>query len=154
MAYERKILKDHGYQDIIRDKLGIDSTTLPDTSIDRMDGVELAETIMIDRVPDYAYLTGNDLLYLKIATIYCVSAILSKDLGQGTLKAISIADIKYENFQQNMADKEKDLWEKVDEFLAKISTYTYENKTLVEFVGGTEDQDVSSATSGTSSPFN
>ncbi len=153
MAYANKILKDAGYEDIIRDKLGIDSTTLPDASINRMDGVELAETMIIGRVSDYASLIEDDLLYLKMATIYCICALLAKDFTQGTLKAISIADIKYENFQQDMGEKEKDFWDKADIFLAKISTYTYESKSLVDFIGGTEEQDTS-ATSGTSSPFN
>jgi len=79
MAYENLILTDSGYEDIIRDKLATDSQSLPDASINRLDGVQLAEAIIIERLPAYAALTGNDLLYLKIATIYCAAGLV----GQG-----------------------------------------------------------------------
>ena len=153
MAYENLILTDSGYEDIIRDKLATDSQSLPDASINRLDGVQLAEAIIIERLPAYAALTGNDLLYLKIATIYCAAALLANQISRGRLKSEKLPDYQYENFKEDMGKKEASCWEKADEFLAKISTYDYETQKLVEFIGGTPEQDTS-ATSGTSSPFN
>ena len=153
MAYENLILTDSGYEDIIRDKLATDSQSLPDASINRLDGVQLAEAIIIERLPAYAALTGNDLLYLKIATIYCAAALLANQISRGRLKSEKLPDYQYENFQEDMGKKEAGCWKKADEFLAKISTYDYETQKLVEFIGGTPEQ-VTSATSGTSSPFN
>jgi len=153
MAYENLILTDSGYEDIIRDKLATDSQALSDSQINRLDGVQLAETIIVGRIPTYAALTGNDSLYLKMATIYCAAGLLAGQISRGRLKSEKLPDYQYENFQEDMGKKEADCWEKADEFLAKISTYTYETKKLVEFIGGTPEQDTS-ATSGTSSPFN
>jgi len=153
MTYINLILTDAGYQDIIRDKLATDTSFLPDSKIDRIDGVRTAEVIIIERLPTYATLTGNDSLYLKMATIYCAAGLLAGQISRGRLKSEKLPDYQYENFQEDMGKKEADCWEKADEFLAKISTYTYETKKLVEFIGGTPEQDTS-ATSGTSSPFN
>ncbi len=151
MSYENRILTDSGYQDIIRDKIGLDSIILPDSKIDRMDGVEHAETIIIDRITDYASLTGDDLHYLKIATIFCVCAVLAKDFGQGNLKSEKLPDYQYENFKIDMKEKAQDFWDKVEENLAQISTYTYPTKQPLEFLEGhTEDTE---ETSGTSSPY-
>jgi len=119
MAYENLILTDSGYEDIIRDKLATDSQSLPDASINRLDGVQLAEAIIIERLPAYAALTGNDLLYLKIATIYCAAALLANQISRGRLKSEKLPDYQYENFQEDMGKKEAGCWEKADEFFGK-----------------------------------
>ncbi len=149
--YENRILTDSGYQDIIRDKIGLDSITLPDSKIDRVDGVEHAEIIIIDRVTDYASLTNDDLHYLKIATIFCVCAVLANDFGQGKLKSEKLPDYQYENFQVDMKKRVKNFWDQVEENLAQISTYAYSGSEPLEFLEGhTEDTE---ETSGTSSPY-
>lgn len=151
MSYSNRILTDSGYQDIIRDKIGFDLVTLPDSKIDRMDGVEHAETIIIDRITDYASLTGDDLHYLKIATIFCVCAVLANNFGQEILKSEKLPDYQYENFQVDMKKRVNDFWDDVEENLAQISTYTYPTKKPLEFLEGhSEDTD---ETSGTSSPY-
>ena len=151
MSYTNRILTEPGYQDIIRDKIGLANEVLPDSKIDRMDGVELAETIIIQRVPDYASLQGDDSLYLKMATIFCVCALLAKDFGQGILRSERLPDYQYENFQIDMQKREKDFWEKADEFLCKISTYSFPEKKLIEALAG-YSQDTQT-TQGTSSPY-
>ena len=151
MSYSNRILTDSGYQDIIRDKIGLDSAALPDTKIDRVDGVEHAEIIIIDRVTDYASLTGDDSHYLKMATIFCVCAVLAKDFGQGKLKSEKLPDYQYENFQVDMKKRAKDFWDEVEENLAQISTYIYPVKEPLEFLEG--HSEVTEETSGTSSPY-
>jgi len=149
--YSNRILTDSGYQDIIRDKIGLDSVTLPDSKIDRMDNLEHAETIIIARVTDYASLTGDDLHYLKIATIFCVCAVLAKDFGQGILKSEKLPDYQYENFQIDMKGRMKDFWDKVEENLAQISTYAYSGSEPLEFIEG--HTEIDRETEGTSSPY-
>ena len=151
MSYSNRILTDSGYQSIIRDKLGLDSITLPDEKIDRVDGVEHSEIIITNRVTDYASLTGDDLHYLKIATIFCVCAVLANDFGQGNLKSEKLPDYQYENFQVDMKEKVKNFWDKVEENLAQISTYTYPAKEPLEFLEGHTES--SEETEGTSSPY-
>lgn len=151
MAYQNKILTDEGYQNIIRDKIGLNSVSLPDSTIDRMDGVELAETVIIERVPDYAGLQGDDSLYLKMATVYCVCALLARGFGQGILRSEKLPDYQYENFEIDMSKKEKDLWDKVDEFLCKISTYDFPQKSILDVVKG--HIEAQEEMEGTSSPY-
>lgn len=151
MSYTNRILTEVGYQDIIRDKIGLVAEVLPDSKIDRMDGVELAETIIIQRAPDYAALIDDDLLYLRMAAIFCVCALLAKDFGQGILRSERLPDYQYENFQIDMRQREKDFWEKADEFLCKISTYSFPEKKLIEALAG-YSQSAEDA-QGTSSPY-
>ncbi len=151
-----KILTDAGYQDIVRDKIGLDSTVLPDATVDRMDGVELAEKVIIKRLTeaDLSYVTilaGDDVLYLKMATIYCVCALLARSFGQGTLKSEKLPDYQYENFQVDMKKRDKDLWDKTDEFLCKISGYTIDRK-IVDIIEGHTDL-TTETSSGSSSPY-
>lgn len=151
MSYTNRILTEPGYQDIIRDKIGLATEVLPDSKIDRMDGVELAETIIIQRVPDYSSLAGDNSLYLKMATVFCVCALLAKDFGQGILRSERLPDYQYENFQIDMKQREKDFWEKADEFLCKISTYAFPEKKLVEALAGYAQDN--QASQGSSSPY-
>lgn len=135
MSYQNRILKEPGYHEIVRDKIGLDEASLPNTKIDRMDALELAETKIIEMVPDYASLTGDDVLYLKMAAIYCICALLANDFSQDEIRSEKLGDYQYEVFQQDMADKEKDFWVKVGENLAMISTYDIPDKKLVDFGG-------------------
>ena len=156
MPYTNKILTDLGYQDTVRDKLGIDSGSLPDSKIDTMVGIQLAEKLIIKRLIDASLsystiLSGDDAIYLKTATILCICALLAKDFGQGILRSERIADYQYENFQIDMKNKEKDFWEKVDENLGHISGYTFPEKKPLEFLEGSEEQ--TEEEEGSSSPY-
>jgi len=139
MAYANKILKgiDDDYHEIVRDILKVNSDFLPDIKIDRMDGVRLAETIMIKRVADYGYLIEDDLLFLQTATMYCVAALMSKQFSESNIKSEKLGDYQYEVFNRDWGSEEQDFWSKVEEHLAQISSYQYEEKKLLEFEGGT-----------------
>jgi len=132
------------YQEMIRDKLGIDQNILPDEKIDSMTGVELAEKLIIKRLTDAGLsystiLAGDDAIYLKMATIFCVCALLARDFGQGILRSERIADYQYENFQQDMKEREKEFWEKVDENLGQITGYDFPEKKPMSFLTGYEE---------------
>ena len=153
---ENRILTDPEYHGIIRDKLGLDDSVLPDTIIERMNGVELAEKVIIKRLTEAkltysTILAGEDALYLKMATIFCVCALLASDFGQGALRSEKLPDYQYENFQVDMGKKEKDFWGKADEFLCKISGYDLSSKKIVDVIKGHTETE--KKTSGTSSPY-
>lgn len=144
------------YQEMIRHKLGVDNSVLPDEIIDSMTGTELAEKLIVKRLTDaklnyITILAGDDAIYLKMATIFCVCALLAKDFGQGILRSERIADYQYENFQIDMKEREKGFWEKVDENLGQISGYTFPTKKPLEFLEGSEE--TTEEESGTSSPY-
>ncbi len=153
-----KILINIGYPDyheMVRDKLGLDVSVLPDEKIDSMTGVELDEKVIIKRLTDaslsYAtILAGDDAIYLKMAAIFCICTALARDFGQGFLKSEKIADYQYEAFQTDMKEREKGFWEKVDENLCNISGYDVDKKLIERIEGHTETTETSS---GTSSPY-
>lgn len=151
-----KILTDTDYPDIIRGKLGLDDSVLSDTIIEQYDGVELAEKLVIGRLVEAnlnysTILAGEDALYLKMAAIFCVCALLARDFGQGVIRSERLPDYQYENFQIDMEKKEKDFWDKTDEFLCKIFGYDLSSKKIVDVIKGhTETEE---KTSGSSSPY-
>lgn len=143
------------YHEMIRDKLGLDSSILSDEKIDSMTGVELAEKLIIKRLTaaslSYAtILAGDDAIYLKMAVIFCVCTALARDFGQGVLKSEKIEDYQYEAFQTDMKEREKGFWDKVDENLCNISGYDVDKKLIERIEGHTETTETSS---GSSSPY-
>jgi len=71
-----RILIVAGWQQRILDKLGVDVAYLPFTVIENPENVTIAEANIIKQVPDYASLTGDDLVYLEAAVICECSALL------------------------------------------------------------------------------
>ena len=57
------------WQQRIRSKLGVDAAYLPNTDIEQPECVSVAEANIIKQVPDYASLTGDDLIYLEAAVV-------------------------------------------------------------------------------------
>ena len=137
MAYSKKILDPECYA-IIRDKLGVGVAALPDATLDRKDGIELGETLIIEAVPDYVDLVGDDKTYLYMATIYCVVALICPQVAETILRSETLGDYRYENFPQNSGDKQKSFWDEMNAYLGKISTYVVGDSKLVEFMGGVE----------------
>ncbi len=70
----KKILPE-GYEQRIRDKLGVDDAYLPDSVLNQKDCVDIAEANIISQVPDYETLSGDKELYLEAATV-CECAIV------------------------------------------------------------------------------
>ncbi len=150
-----KILTKPEYKDIVRDKMGLDDTALPDATIEREDGVTLAEKKVINRLvaADLVYTTileGEDALFLRMAAIYCICALLSKDDAQGKIKSEKLPDYQYENFKIDRGKRENDFWDKVDENLCSITGYTITKK-LIDVIEGTEE--TTEESSGSSSPY-
>jgi hypothetical protein len=72
-----RILTSSGYQEAIRELLGVTAQTLPDTAIDRENIITLAEAAIIRQVPTYADIItadGDDAVYLRAAATAQVAA--------------------------------------------------------------------------------
>jgi hypothetical protein len=64
-----------GWEQRVRDKLGVDTAYLPDAAVQQPDIVTVAEANIIDQAPDYATLTGSKRTWLEAATV-CECAVL------------------------------------------------------------------------------
>lgn len=70
-----RILTIEGWEQRVRDKMGVDSAYLPDSIIEQPDIINVAESNIIAQVPNYTELTGDEKTYLEAATV-CECAIL------------------------------------------------------------------------------
>jgi len=75
------ILTAEGWQDRVRNRLGVDEAYLTDIDIAQPDIVSVAEANIIDQVPDYADLTGNKRTWLEAATICECAALLCPSMA-------------------------------------------------------------------------
>lgn len=70
-----RILKEIGWEDRIRLKLMVDEAYLPNSELQEPDIIDVAEAFIIDLVPGYASLEGDDKVRLEAATV-CQCAII------------------------------------------------------------------------------
>jgi len=66
---ENRILTSEGWENRIRDKMGVDSAYLPDSTIQQPDIIGIAEANVINQVPEYETLEGDTRLYLETAVV-------------------------------------------------------------------------------------
>jgi len=64
-----KILTDQGWEQRIRDKLGIDDAYVPDTVVQQPDVISIAESNIIMQTPDYTAVSTDGRIYLEAATV-------------------------------------------------------------------------------------
>lgn len=73
------ILKEAGWEERIRNRLGVDEAYLPDSVIQKPDVIDVAEAFIIDEVEDYEkILESSDSVWLESATV-CQCAIILCD---------------------------------------------------------------------------
>lgn len=70
-----RILTTTGWENRVRDKMGIDIAYLPNTVLNQPEIITVAEANIIEQVPDYAILTGDKKVYLEAAAV-CECAVL------------------------------------------------------------------------------
>lgn len=75
------ILSEAGWQQRIRDKLGIDAAYLPDSVIEQPENITLAETNIIAQLPDYSSITDETAkVYLEAAVVCECAALICPSL--------------------------------------------------------------------------
>ena len=74
---ENRILIETGWEQRIRDKLGVDPAYLPDEVIRQPDCINVAEANIISTIPDYSTLDGDSKLYLEYAVVLECCILLS-----------------------------------------------------------------------------
>jgi hypothetical protein len=72
---DNRILNGTGWQQRIRDKMGIDAAYLLDAAIEQPEVIAVAEANIIAQIPDYESLEGDAKVYLEAAVV-CECAVL------------------------------------------------------------------------------
>lgn len=70
------ILTAEGWQDRVRNRLGVDEAYLTDADIVQPDIITVAEANIIEQIPGYADLTGSKRTWLEAATVCECAALL------------------------------------------------------------------------------
>lgn len=106
-----KILKE-GFEDSIRNRLGVKKSELPDEDINDKFIAQLAETVTIKRVPDYESITDErDLMFLESAVSYYICYLLAPTMPNRIKYKVSTIEVRWEKLKTD--------WEKrAEEFLA------------------------------------
>ncbi len=71
-----RILTAEGWQGRIRSKMGVSEPYLPNADIEQPDIIIVAESNIIEQVPDYASLTDDKKVYLEAAVVCECAALL------------------------------------------------------------------------------
>lgn len=123
------ILTEAGWQQRVRDKLGVEDAYLPDTVIEQPEVITVAEAMIIEQVPDYASLTGTDKVWLEAATICQCAALLCSSMSA----RLPVRE-QGPSFTQEVAidwnKKRDELEDERDIALTRISTYELETVQL------------------------
>jgi hypothetical protein len=72
-----RILTADGWEQRIRDKMGIDNAYLPDSAIQQPEIITVAEANIIEQVPDYSSLVDDKKVYLEAAVVCECANLLS-----------------------------------------------------------------------------
>jgi hypothetical protein len=76
-----RILKAEGWQQRIRDKLGVDAAYLSDSTLSQPDIITVAEANIIAQMPDYATLQDDKKVYLEAAVVAECASLLCPSMA-------------------------------------------------------------------------
>jgi len=65
-----RILTEEGWQERIREVIGVDAAYLPDQTLEKPDIISIAEANIIGLIPDYETIPEDKKVYLESATVY------------------------------------------------------------------------------------
>lgn len=120
MAY--KILKE-GFEDSVRTRLGVKKSELPDEDIRNRFIADLAETVVIKRVPDYDKITDEkDLMFLESAINYYICYLLAPTMPNKIKYKVSTIEVKWEKLKTDWEKRAEEFLALYEEALSQIET--------------------------------
>lgn len=120
---DNRILNKEGWQQRIRDKMGVDFAYLPDSAIEQPDIIQVAEANIISMVPDYEALDVDARLYLENATVLECCILLAPSMA-ARLPAKSIGPHARYELGINWDQKKAEFVEERNSSLNKIAELT------------------------------
>lgn len=115
-----KILTASGWEQRIRDELGVDAAYLSDAALGQPEIIAVAEELIIEQVPNYASLTGTDRVFLEAATV-CQCAVLVCPSLPARLPNRSQGPHATHELQTNWERRRAEIEEKRDTYLARLT---------------------------------
>lgn len=118
-----RILKDEGWENRVRDKMGVSDSYLPDSAIEQPDIIDVAESNIIEQVPGYDELTGDKKTYLEAAAVCECCILLCPGMPARLPKQSQGPHARYE-LGVDWDEKKAELRAERDAFLGKILSLT------------------------------
>lgn len=121
---ENRILTGENWQQRIREKIGVDSEYLPDSSIDSPDCIMVAEANIISQIPDYATLTNDLRVYLEYAVVLECCILLCPSMGARLPKKETGVHASYElgiDWSKKKEEFEEERNQSIGKILEEIS---------------------------------
>lgn len=110
-----------GYEDAVRAKLGVKESELPNSVINQRLIVDLAEIIIIKRVPDYASITDEtDLLMLENAVVAYICYLLAPGMARRVNQEVTTIDVKWKKDKVDWSAKAHEFLVEVEQSLGNI----------------------------------
>jgi hypothetical protein len=117
-----KILKE-GFEDSVRTRLGVKKSELSDEEIRDKFIAELAETVVIKRVPDYASITDEkDQMFLESAVNYYICYLLAPTMPNRIKYKVSTIDLKWEKLKTDWEKRAEEFLSAYEDALSQIET--------------------------------
>lgn len=117
-----KILKE-GFEDSVRTRLGVKKSELSDEDIRDKFIAELAETVVIKRVPDYASITDEkDQMFLESAVNYYICYLLAPTMPNRIKYKVSTIDLKWEKLKTDWEKRAEEFLNAYEDALSQIET--------------------------------
>lgn len=117
-----KILKE-GFEDSVRTRLGVKKSELSDEEIRDKFIAELAETVVIKRVPDYASITDErDQMFLESAVNYYICYLLAPTMPNRIKYKVSTIDLKWEKLKTDWEKRAEEFLNAYEDALSQIET--------------------------------
>lgn len=143
MVYTPVILTDAGYETLVRSRLGVTENELPDTEINQDLVLQMAETMVIRRVPTYASIADDsDLLFLKSATIAYICYLLAPSMSRRVKTEVSTIDVKWKKDKIDWGKRANDFLAEFENALANIQSVEIDGYTasLMMIAKATEEE--------------
>lgn len=129
-----------GYEHAIRTKLGVKTSELPDDDINQRTILDLAEALVIKRVPGYELITDvSEKLYLETAVIALVCVQLCPGMARRLNLSVATIDVKWQKDKVNwgkLADGFEIEYESALLNIQSVPTSTGFDKTLLRVIHG------------------
>ena len=118
-----KLIVGDGYEASVRNRLGVKSNELPDADINDKFIIDFAESIIIERVPDYATITSStDLLYLQNAVICYVCYLLLPSMPRRIKTQVQTLDVTWKIEKTDWEKLGVDLIGELEHSLSKVTS--------------------------------
>lgn len=138
-----------GYENAVRSKLGVKATELPDADINQRLIVDLAESIVIKRVPGYSTISDvTDKLYLEGAVIARVCALLCPGMARRVNIEVKTIDVSWKKDKVRWDEMEQRFLAEYENALSQITTVEVNYGADSRLIGISKGPSAAGATGG------